>query len=104
MDNAVPNSQRGRDEPVSVGGHRRILAQVQCQFGEHGALDFLKVVILHWRGNTLRWGRLASEPSLIRAHAFYAAISRSRAETFTSNLRPPASRSPVFHPPASSSR
>jgi hypothetical protein len=45
MDNAVSNSQRGRDEPVSVRGYRRIFAQVQCQLGEHGALDFVKVAI-----------------------------------------------------------
>jgi hypothetical protein len=41
MDNAVSNSQRGRDEPVSIRGFRRILAQVQRQFGQHGALDFV---------------------------------------------------------------
>jgi hypothetical protein len=46
MDNAVSNSERGRDEPVSVRGYGRILAQVQRQFGEHGALDFIKVFIL----------------------------------------------------------
>ena len=86
MDNAVSNSQRGRDEPVSVRGHRRILAQFQRQFGEDGALDFVKVVILCWRDSRtsreitaismvrLRWRRLAGEARLIHAHAFYAAI------------------------------
>jgi hypothetical protein len=51
MDNAVSNSQRGRDEPVSVRGYGRILAQVQRQFSQHGALDFVKVIILCWRGS-----------------------------------------------------
>jgi hypothetical protein len=86
MDNAVSNGQRGRDEPVSVRGRRRILAQFQRQFGEHGTLDFVNVVILCWRGSRtsreitaigmvrLRWGRLASEARLIHAHAFYAAF------------------------------
>src|SRR5207245_650801 len=46
MDNAIANSQRGRDEPVPVGSRSRILAQFQRQFGEHGALDFIKVAIL----------------------------------------------------------
>src|SRR5262249_46386380 len=86
MDNAVSNSQRGRDEPVSVGGYRRILAQVQRKFGEHGALDFVKVVIPCRRGSEtrreigatsmVRLGRprVASERRLIHAHASYAAI------------------------------
>jgi hypothetical protein len=79
MDNPVSNSQRGGDEPVSVRGHRRILAQVQRQFGEYGALDFVKVAILCRRDSRtnreitgismvrLRWRRLASEPRLIHA-------------------------------------
>src|SRR6516165_12328170 len=81
MDNAISNSQRGRDKPVSVRGYRRILAQVQRQFGEHSALDFVKVIILCWRGSEMpreitvtsmvrpRWRRVASEPRLIHAHA-----------------------------------
>src|SRR5262245_60247920 len=85
MHNAISNSQRGRDKPVSVRGYRRILAQVQRQFGEHSALDFVKVLILFWRGSEMpreitvtsmvrpRWRRVASEPRLIHAHASYAA-------------------------------
>src|SRR5262249_53657490 len=80
MDSAVSNSQRGRDEPVSVRSRRRILAQFQRQFGEHGALDFVNVVVLCCRDSRasreiitismirLRWYRLASEPRLIHAH------------------------------------
>jgi hypothetical protein len=105
MDNAVSNSQRGRDEPVSVRGQRCILAQVQRQFGEHGALDFVKVVICCWHGSRtsrevtaismvrLRWPRLASEPRLIHAHVpmplsalgSSAARTRTIATSFTLN-------------------
>src|SRR5262249_40318359 len=51
MDNAVSNCQRGCDEPVSVRGDRCILAEVQHQFGQHGALDFVKVSFLCRLGN-----------------------------------------------------
>src|SRR5262249_8444915 len=86
MDNAVSNSQRGRNEPVSIRGHRRILAQVQRQFREDGTLDFVKVVLPCGRGSgtrreigatsMVRGGRprVASELRLIHAHASYAAI------------------------------
>jgi hypothetical protein len=46
MDDAISNGERGRDEPVSFRGYRSILAQVEHQFGEHCALDFLEIVIL----------------------------------------------------------
>jgi hypothetical protein len=64
MDNAVSNSQRGRDEPVSVRGHRCILAQVQRQFGEHGALDFVKVAVLC--GRDRRASREITAISMVR--------------------------------------
>jgi hypothetical protein len=86
MDNAVSNSQRGRNEPVSIRGHRRILAQVQRQFREDGTLDFVKVVLACGRGSgtrreigatsMVRGGRprVASERRLTHADASYAAI------------------------------
>jgi hypothetical protein len=58
MDNAVSYSQRGRDEPVSLRGYRRILAYIRRQFGEHGALDFLKVAIFCWLGSRSRRERM----------------------------------------------
>ena len=79
MDNAIANSQRGRDEPVPVGSRSRIFAQFQRQFGKHGALDFIKVAIRCRRDSRtnreitaigmvrLRWRRLASKARLIHA-------------------------------------
>ena len=86
MDNAVSNSQRSRHEPVSIRGYRRILAQVQRQLGEYGALDLVKVVLRCWRGSETpreigttsmvrpRWPRVASESRLIHFHASYPAV------------------------------
>src|SRR5262249_44477275 len=79
MDNAIANGQRGRDEPVSVRRRGRILAEFQRQFGEHGALDFVKLAIRCGRDPRtkreiaaigmvrLRCRRLASEARLIHA-------------------------------------
>ena len=84
MHDAVANGQRGRDEPVSFRRYRRILAQVQRQFGENGALDFLEIVILGCGSGTPRkiaaislvrrpWLELASKPWPIHALASCAA-------------------------------
>jgi hypothetical protein len=93
MHNTISNSQRGRDKPVSVRGYRRILAQVQRQFGEHSALDFVKVVILCWLGSGTpreitatsmirpRWPRVASELRLIHAVLPMQPSVLTRAET-----------------------
>src|SRR5215472_15998246 len=97
MDSAVSNSQRGRDEPVSVCGDRCILAQFQRQFGEHGTLDFVNILVLCCRDSRacrdiiaismvrLRWYRLASEPRFIHAHVPMplAALDASAARTRT---------------------
>src|SRR5262249_25507224 len=79
MHDPIANGQRGRDEPVSVGCRSRILAQFQRQFGEHGALDFIKLAALCGRGRRtnreiaaigmvrLRRRRLARDARLIHA-------------------------------------
>jgi hypothetical protein len=46
MRNAVANRKRGGNEPIAIGGHRRIFSDGKRQFREHRAFHFLNVGVI----------------------------------------------------------